>query len=101
VNGNEPLKKYRLQPNDFVLPQYSLISLRGGDKKHNAEIALEVLQGTTGSARDVVIANAALGIYIGGKTKTILEGKQKAEESIDSGKAFEKLKQLVHYTDQA
>jgi anthranilate phosphoribosyltransferase len=45
VNGNEPLKEYRLQPNDFGLPQYSLVSLRGGDKKHNSEIALEVLQG--------------------------------------------------------
>jgi len=33
-----------------------------------------------------VIANAALGIYIGGKAKTIIEGKQKAEESINSGK---------------
>jgi anthranilate phosphoribosyltransferase len=47
-----------------------------------------------------VVANAALGIYIGGKTKTIIEGKQRAEESINSGKAFEKLQQLIKYTDQ-
>jgi anthranilate phosphoribosyltransferase len=47
-----------------------------------------------------VIANAALGIYIGGKAKTIIEGKQKAEESINSGKALEKLQQLIQYTDQ-
>ena len=100
VNGSEPLKEYRLQPNDFGLPQYSLVSLRGGDKKHNAEIALEVLQGKRCPARDVVIANAALGIYIGGKAKTIIEGKQKAEESINSGKALEKLQQLIQYTDQ-
>jgi anthranilate phosphoribosyltransferase len=100
VNGSEPLKEYRLQPKDFGFPVHSLVNLRGGDKKHNAEIALAVLQGTTGSARDVVIANAALGIYIGGKAKTIIEGKQKAEESINSGKALEKLQQLIQYTDQ-
>ena len=58
-----------------------------------------MLQGKKCPARDVVIANAALGIYIGGKTKTIIEGKQKAEESIDSGKALEKLQQLIKSTN--
>jgi anthranilate phosphoribosyltransferase len=99
VNRNRPLKEYRVQPKDFGLLQYSLISLRGGDKEHNAEIALEVFQGTPGSARDVVIANAALGIYIGGKAMNLLEGTQKAEESIDSGRAFEKLQQLIQGTN--
>jgi anthranilate phosphoribosyltransferase len=99
VNGNEPLKEYRLQPKDFGFPQHSLESLRGGDKNNNAAITLEVLQGKKGPARDVVIANAALGIYIGGKAKTIIEGKQSAEESIDSGKALEKLQQLIQSTN--
>jgi anthranilate phosphoribosyltransferase len=100
VNGNEPLKEYRLQPKDFGFSLHSLESLRGGDKNDNAAITLEVLQGKKCPARDVVIANAALGIYIGGKTKTIIEGNQKAEDSIDSGKALEKLQQLIQYTDQ-
>jgi anthranilate phosphoribosyltransferase len=99
VNGNELLNEYRLQPNDFGFPQYSLESLRGGDKNNNAAITLEVLQGKKSPARDVVVANAALGIYIGGKAKTILEGKQKAEESIDSGKALKKLQQLILSTN--
>jgi anthranilate phosphoribosyltransferase len=100
VNGNEPLKEYRLQPKDFGFSQHSLESLCGGDKNRNAAITMEVLQGKKSSARDVVIANAALGIYIGGIAKTILEGKQKAEESIDSGKAFEKLQNLIKFTNQ-
>jgi anthranilate phosphoribosyltransferase len=99
VNGNEPLKEYRLQPKDFGFSLHSLESLRGGDKNNNAAITLEVLQGKKSPSRDVVIANAALGIYIGGKTKTIIEGKQKAEESIDSGKALEKLQQLIQSTN--
>jgi anthranilate phosphoribosyltransferase len=100
VNGNEPLKEYRLQPKDFGLPQHAIENLRGGDKNHNADISLKVLKGTAGSARDVVIANAAIGIYLGGKAGTFIEGKQKATESIDSGKAFEKLQQLIQYTNR-
>jgi anthranilate phosphoribosyltransferase len=100
VNGNEPLKEYRLQPKDFGLPQYSIENLRGGDKNQNADISLKVLKGTAGSARDVVIANAAIGIYLGGIAGTFIEGKQKAAESIDSGKAFEKLQQLIQYSNR-
>jgi anthranilate phosphoribosyltransferase len=99
VNGNGPLKEYHLQPKDFGLPLHSIESLRGGDKNNNAAITLELLQGKKCPARDVVIANAALGIYIAGKTITILEGKQKAEESIDSGKALEKLQNLIQSTN--
>jgi anthranilate phosphoribosyltransferase len=98
VNKDKELKEYRLQPKDFGLPEHSLEELRGGDKSANAAITLEILKGKKTPARDVVIANAALGIYISGKAANLQEGKQKAEESIDSGKAFEKLQQLIKCT---
>ncbi len=100
VHGNAPLREYRLQPNDFELPHHSPESFRGGDKETNAAITIEILRGKRCPARDVVIANAALGIYVGGKAKTIIDGKQKAEESINSGKALEKLQQLIELTNQ-
>jgi anthranilate phosphoribosyltransferase len=100
VNRNEQTREYHLQPEDFGFSQMTLDGLRGGDKNANAIIAMNVLQGGKSSARDVVVANAALGIYVSGKANTILEGKQKAEESINSGKALEKLKKLIQYTDQ-
>jgi anthranilate phosphoribosyltransferase len=100
VNKNEQSREYHLQPEDFGFTKLTLDSLRGGDKNANAIIALDVLRGGKSSARDVVVANAALGIYVSGKAKTILEGKQKAEESINSGKALEKLQKLIQYTDQ-
>lgn len=99
VNKNTLIKEYHLRPEDFGFPQYSRESLRGGDKDRNAAITLEVLRGIKNPARDVVIANAALGIYVGGKTNTILEGIHKAEESIDSGRAMEKLQQLKQKTN--
>ncbi|MCX6121154.1 MAG: anthranilate phosphoribosyltransferase [Ignavibacteriales bacterium] len=100
VNKNEQLREYHLQPEDFGFSKLTLDGLHGGDKNANAAIAMKVLQGGKSSARDVVVANAALGIYVSGKANTILEGKQKAEESINSGKALEKLKKLIQYTDQ-
>jgi anthranilate phosphoribosyltransferase len=100
VTQNEQPREYHLQPEDFGFAQLTLDGLRGGDKNANAAIALNVLKGGNGSARDVVVANAALGIYVSGKARTILEGRQKAEESLNSGKALEKLRQLIQYTDQ-
>jgi anthranilate phosphoribosyltransferase len=100
VNKNEKPNEYHLQPKDFGLPQHALASLRGGDKKDNAAITLNILQGNKGPARDVVVANAALGIYVSGKGKTLSDGRQMAEESIDSGKAMERLQQLITYTNQ-
>jgi anthranilate phosphoribosyltransferase len=100
LNKNEPPREYHLRPEDFGFSQLSVDGLRGGDKNANAAIALSVLKDGKSSARDVVIANAALGIFVSGKAKSILEGKQKAEESIRSGNALEKLHKLIQYTDQ-
>lgn len=100
VNKNEQQREYHLQPEDFGFSQLILDGLRGGDKNVNSVIAMDVLKGGNSSARDVVVANAALGIYVSGKVKTILEGKQKAQDSINSGKAFDKLQKLIQYTNQ-
>jgi len=100
VNKNEHLREYHLQPRDFGFSQLTLDGLRGGDKNANAVIATNILKGEISSARDVVVANAALGIYVSGKAKTILDGKQKAEESINSGNAFLKLQNLIKYTNR-
>jgi anthranilate phosphoribosyltransferase len=100
VNRNQTMREYHLQPEDFGFTRLMPEGFRGGDKKTNAAIALQVLRGEPGPARDVVVANAAIGIFVSGKAANVLEGKQRAEESIESGKAFEKLKKLIQYTDQ-
>ena len=101
INGIEPLKEYHLHAKDFGLPEYKIDSIKGGDKDVNAEIILNILNGGKKPARDIVVANAALGIYVAGKADTIIEGKNRAEESIDSGRALDKLQQLIKYTNLA
>ncbi len=100
VIKNEQIKEYHLTPEDFRFTSYSKESIQGGDKNRNAEIALDILKENKSSARDIAVANAALGIYVAGKAANLVEGKLIAEESIDSGRAYEKLQQLIKYTNK-
>ena len=98
VNGMGELSAYKIDPTDFGLPRYSLESIQGGDKETNAAIALSILRGEASPARDVTVANAAMGLYVSGKAETLPEGKDMAVESIDSGMAMEKLQYLITMT---
>lgn len=98
VNGLAGFKAYKVQPADFGLPTHTIDAIRGGDKETNAAIALSILRGIASPSRDIVIANAAMGLYVAGKASTLPEGKDMAEESIDSGNAMKKLQQLINMT---
>ena len=91
---NKSIKRYTIGPDDLGLAPASLDSLAGGSVEENAEIMTEVLKGASGPRRDVVVANAAGGIVAGGKAADLREGVQVAQESIDSGRALEKLELL-------
>ena len=88
------IKHYTIGPDDLGLAPASLESLAGGSVEENAEIMTDVLRGASGPRRDVVVANAAGGIVAGGKAADLREGVQAAQESIDSGRALEKLELL-------
>jgi anthranilate phosphoribosyltransferase len=77
----------------------SNVDISGGDSAENARLALEILQGATGPGRDVVVANAACGLVVGGKARSIAEGVDLAAESIDSGAALGKLEALRAFTN--
>ena len=67
----------------------------------NDKITIGILNGTiTDARRDVVLMNAGCAIYISGKADTIADGIEMARESIDSGKALEKLNELIEFTNK-
>ncbi|MNI89626.1 Anthranilate phosphoribosyltransferase [compost metagenome] len=72
----------------------------GGDPQTNAEIVRRVLQGAPGAHRDVVLANAGACVYVAGLADNIREGVAIAAEAIDSGKALNKLEQLIQTTEE-
>ncbi|WP_423792233.1 anthranilate phosphoribosyltransferase [Methanocaldococcus indicus] len=89
---------YSIEPEDFGFKKVDISELKGGNKKENAKIILDILNGEeTGAKRDIVILNAAYALYISGVAKNIDEGIKLSEKSIDSGKALKKLYELREF----
>jgi anthranilate phosphoribosyltransferase len=73
-----------------------LADLIGGDKFVNADIIRHILGGAErGPKRDFVLLNAAAALFVAGKSKSLAEGWDLAGETIDAGKALDKLKELA------
>ena len=87
-----------LEPEDFGVQRVSAAELGGGDQQENASIIRAVLAGEPGPRRDIVLVNAAAALVTAGGAASLAEGMILARESIDSGRAREKLRQLVKFT---
>jgi anthranilate phosphoribosyltransferase len=93
--------QYELAAAEFGFPSNGGVkSIKGGSANLNASITTSVLEGVRNSHRNYVIANAALGLMAAGKAKSISEGVLLAEESIDSGRALEKLNRLREFNNR-
>jgi anthranilate phosphoribosyltransferase len=90
--------KFKISPLDFGLKIASQDEIRGGKAEENANILKQVLSGTTGPRRDVIVLNAGAAMVAADITGTLKEGIKIAQQTIDSGLALEKVNQLVSYT---
>ena len=69
-------------------------------REENKEIILNILKGKEkGPKRDIVVLNAAVALFTAGKAPDIKDGIALAKESIDTGKALEKLEALRKFTN--
>jgi len=94
------VKTYLFNPEEAGLKKCSLQELEAHDIEENLRIAKGVLQGEKGPKRDIVLLNAGFGMLAAGKAKNIKEGIKLAAQSIDSGKASEKLSKLISITNR-
>ncbi|MCG8431143.1 MAG: anthranilate phosphoribosyltransferase [Candidatus Omnitrophica bacterium] len=102
VRGGE-LSESQIHFEDFGFPRARLEEISGGTAVENAALLREILKGKRGPCRDIVVLNAAAALYAADKTgPDMVEGIRAAvglaAESIDSGKALEKLELLREYT---
>lgn len=98
-DGN--ILEYEIAPEDFGMERASKDEIVGGTADENAQITLGILEGKIRSAkRDIVLLNAGCALYTAGKAETITDGITLAEQQIDSGKALEKLHELIAFTNQ-
>lgn len=85
---------------EFGISRAAIDAVRGGTATENAKVALEVLSGTPGPARDIVLINAAAGLIAAGIAPGFSEGIERAGESIDSGGARRALDRLVEVSNR-
>ena len=97
LNGGR-ITNYTLAPEQFGFARAAPADLLGGDPDENARIVRAVLAGEPGPARDIVLMNAGAAIYVGGRAPTLADGIKLAAESVDSGRAAQKLDALVAAT---
>lgn len=94
------LNSFFLTPEQVGLKCCNKEELVGGTPEENAQIALGVLRGEKGPKRDVVILNSAICLYMSHDQMTLRDCVKLAESLIDSGKAMEKLTQLIRLSHE-
>ncbi|WP_018869715.1 anthranilate phosphoribosyltransferase [Thioalkalivibrio sp. ALgr3] len=88
------ITEYTLRPEDVGLTTAALDTVRVADVAASAAMLRDVLAGTPGPARDIVLLNAGAAIFVGGGAPSLEAGVRRAAEVIDSGAARERLEQL-------
>lgn len=98
---NGEIKTTYITPEDFGLNRYDKTEIVGGTPVENAEIIKKIFDGEKGAKRDAVLLNAGATIYVSGNAETLEKGIAKAVEMIDTGKAKQKLEDLIQFSKGA
>jgi len=92
------VRERTIDPSELGIGPCDPDDLVGGTAEENAQTARDILAGATGAKRDAVLLNAAGAIAAAGHAADLREGLALAVEAIDSGRAGERLEQLVAYS---
>jgi anthranilate phosphoribosyltransferase len=87
-------------PEDVGLARCTMSEILGGTPPQNAQIICEVLQGSKGPRRDIVVLNAAAALLAADKVSDVKQGVKMARETIDSGRALAKLNALIKLSNE-
>lgn len=93
---NGKIEEFIIDPQEYGFKLAPKEEIVGGDAKQNAIITKEILEGKeNGAKRDIVLINAAAALVVDEKARDIHEGIQMAREAIESGRAKEKLAEII------
>ena len=87
-----------IHPEEFGLPVHPFEAIIGGSPAENAAALRALLDGAPSAYRDAVLLNAAAALVVAGVAPDPRSGVERAVESIDSGKAREKVAALARIT---
>jgi anthranilate phosphoribosyltransferase len=87
-----------VHPEEAGLPVHPFEAILGGAPEDNARAFRSLLAGEASAYRDAVLLNAAAAFLVAGKARDLPEGVAMGRESIDSGRAREKVEGLARIT---
>ena len=89
------IREYEIHPEDFGLTMSSSRALKVETPEQSRALLQAVLDNEPGPARDIVILNAGVALYVAGVVPGMAEGVALAREGIASGRALAKMHQFV------
>ena len=92
------VSEYEIHPRDFGLSTKTTDTFKVNDPKESIAILRSVLDDKAGPAHDIVCLNAGAALYAADIASSIGEGILMAQQSINSGRAREKLVQFIQTT---
>ncbi|MCS7115354.1 MAG: anthranilate phosphoribosyltransferase [Nitrososphaerota archaeon] len=97
---NGEIETLEVAPENFGVRKAKPEEIAGTSPEESAELTFKILYGVLGKGnpkRDIVDVNAAAAIIVGGKAEEYDYAMELAQESIESGAAYRKLKDLLHH----
>lgn len=98
VKQGRVLPAYTISPEELGLKRARAEEIKGETPEKNATLLRQALGKNKGAAQDVVIMNAAAALIAGNKARDFQEGVLLAKEIIDSGRALDKLNDLIRFS---
>ncbi len=98
---NDEVTTKEMAPKDFGIKQAKLEDIKGTTPKESAKLTFKILYGCCDAddpKREIVQVNGAAAIIVAGKAEDFGYGIEVAKESIESGGAYKKLKELVKFS---
>ncbi len=97
-DGN--IYNFSVTPEDLGLSRAAASDVQGSSIDDNLAAMNGVLSGERGPARDIVLLNASAALAAGNAVDNLKQGIMAASESIDSGKAMDKLRALAELSQK-
>ncbi len=91
------VRTYTIEPEPLGIRRAELAELVGGGPDENAALMRQVLASGAGPLADITVLNAGAALYVAGLAADLAAGVEQARAALVSGRAADKLAQLVRF----
>ena len=91
---NNSIKKFTINPNDFINQKFKFEEIIGGDANFNASKIIDLFKGQDGAFLEIVSLNCAAGLLVMNKNDNLKNAYQEVKNYILSGSVLKTLESL-------